>query len=70
MQTTELIAAIDDEISRLQAARNLLAGIETRNGAEALNHRGGKRTMSAEARAKIAAAQKKRWAVHKKATNR
>jgi hypothetical protein len=52
MNTSELIASIDAEISRLQQARKLLAGgIEMRDG---------KRVMSAEARARIATAQRKR----------
>ena len=59
MNTSELIAAIDADIHRLQQARKLLAGgIEMGDG---------KRVMSAEARARISAAQKKRWAQQKKA---
>lgn len=57
--TEQWIATIDAEISRLQQARKLLAG-KTRT-------RGGKHVMSAEARARISAAQKKRWAQRKKA---
>jgi hypothetical protein len=54
LNTFELIAAIDAEISRLQQARKLLAG--------GTGTRGGKRgSMSAEGRARISAAQKKRW---------
>jgi len=49
-----LIEAIDAEISRLQQARKLLAG--------SAGTRGAKRVMSAEARARIGAAQRKRWA--------
>ena len=59
MNTPELIAAIDAEISRLQQARKLLAG--------GTGTRGGKHVMSAEGRARISAAQKKRWALRKKA---
>jgi hypothetical protein len=63
MNTSELIAAIEAEISRLQQARKLLAG-----GTET---RGGKRgVMSAEGRARISAAQKKRGAQQKKAAKR
>jgi hypothetical protein len=76
MNTAELIAAIDQELSILREARNLLTG----NGG--MVHRPGrppatsfsfgnrprkKRFLSTEARAKIAAAQKKRWAKQKAA---
>jgi hypothetical protein len=60
MNTSELIAAIDAEIDRLQQVRKLLAGTT--------GIRGGKRTFSAEARARISAAQKKRWAQRRKAS--
>ena len=71
MNTSELLANIDDEISRLRQVRALLAG-------DGAGKRGGSRpaasfefganrthkrhTMSAAGRARIAAAQKKRWA--------
>jgi len=64
MDTAQLISEIDSEISRLQQARTLLAGERIDGRA---NRRGGKRTLSAEARAKIAAAQRKRWAKQKAA---
>jgi hypothetical protein len=65
MNITELISDIDAEISRLQEVRALLAGHHghVRPGRKL----GKKRTMSADARARIAAAQKKRWAAWKKA---
>jgi hypothetical protein len=51
------VTAIDAEITLLQQARNLLD-----------DKKPGKRhTMSAEARAKISTAQKKRWAKARKA---
>jgi hypothetical protein len=75
MATTELLAAIDEEIARLQQARKLLVGQdigsgrakariggESRNGTVAR-----KRVLSPEARKRIADAQKKRWAKAKKA---
>jgi hypothetical protein len=62
MNTSELIAAIDAEISRLQQARKLLAG--------STGTRGGKHVISAEGRARISAAMKKRWAAAKKARKR
>ena len=68
MNTDELIASIDEEIDRLMQVRKLLitgASFQTRG-----RKRKGKRTLSAEARARIAAAQKKRWAQQKKAANR
>jgi topoisomerase IA-like protein len=65
MDRTELLSSIDAEIARLQEARALLAGRDghVRRGRKP----GKKRTMSAEARARIAAAQRKRWAAQKKA---
>ena len=68
MNTTELIFAIDSEITRLQEARTLLAG---QNGH---THRtvkpAKKRTMSAEARKRIGDAQRKRWAKQKQAAKK
>ena len=61
----DILASIDSEISILKQARALLVG--TSNGGR--GSRKGKRTwtMSAEARARISAAQKKRWAKQKRA---
>jgi hypothetical protein len=61
---TELLSSIDSEIARLQEARALLAGqdvpgIPTVRG---VRRRG---QLSAEARERIAAAQRKRWARQK-----
>jgi hypothetical protein len=59
-----LIAAIDAEIATLVRARTLLVTVaSTRTG-------GRKRKLSAESRAKIAAAQKKRWAEWKRTGKR
>jgi hypothetical protein len=63
MNTSELIAAIDAEIFRLQQARELLAG----SRGTGVSKPG---TMSAEARARISTAQKKRWAQQKRAAKR
>ena len=55
MDRQTMLSAIDSEIDRLQKARSILLN----------EHRGtnrAKRHMSEEARARIAAAQKKRWA--------
>jgi topoisomerase IA-like protein len=65
MNTPELLSSIDSEIVRLQQVRSLLAG---RDGHVRLGRKPRmKRTMSAEARARIAAAQRARWAKQKKA---
>jgi hypothetical protein len=59
MNTSELIAAIDAEISRLQQVRKLLSGSTATHGSKP-------GTMSAEGRARISAAMKKRWAKQKR----
>jgi hypothetical protein len=65
----EILAALDAEIARLQLARSLIAasGEPKRRGPPAKSASSTvpapkKRTLSPEARKKIAAAQKKRWA--------
>ena len=77
MANKEVIAAIDKEINRLQQARDILAGEEEeiaprgRNLAKQVIKKrvgrpaGSKRVLSAEARKRIADAQKKRWAAQK-----
>jgi len=69
MQMTEIVAALDSEIARLQQVRGLLMGSTPPGG---VGSSGGeirkKRHLSADARARIAAAQKKRWANAKKTT--
>jgi hypothetical protein len=60
MNTDEIVQTIDAEISRLEQVRALLAGHTTPL------KRGKRSTMSAEGRARIAAAQRKRWAAKKK----
>jgi hypothetical protein len=72
MQTTEIIAELDAEIARLQQAKDLLNGTTTKRGpgrpaAGATAAAPMKRVLSAEARARIAAAQKARWAKARKA---
>jgi hypothetical protein len=66
METKQLLAAIDEEISRLTQARSLLAGgaLKVKGGSSVGN---GRRALSPEARKRIADAQKKRWAKAKKA---
>jgi hypothetical protein len=71
MNVEEIIAALDAEIQKLSSARAVL----TLNGASAglgvqKKKRGRKSGLSPEGRARIAAAAKKRWAAHKKATGK
>jgi hypothetical protein len=68
MNTSELIAAIDAEIDRLQQARNLLALMILREAIKPRRQAKRKNVMSAEGRARISAAQKKRWTQQRKET--
>jgi hypothetical protein len=79
MATKEMIAALDEEISRLQMARKLLAGETAPQpaakgkksvAAPAEAEPAPKRVLSEEARERIAAAQRKRWAAAKKAAKK
>lgn len=65
MNVNEILANIDDEISRLRQARALLVG-QGYSGSRAGRPKK-KRHMSAEGRARIAAAQRRRWAKQKRA---
>jgi hypothetical protein len=56
-----LLSAIDDEISRLTQARTLLAG-----GQNKVSRPPKPRNLSADARKRIADAQRRRWAAQKK----
>jgi len=82
VKVEEILAGIDQEIARLQHARNLLAGDQPRRGrprgsksaksapkaAKAVKTTGRKkRKLSAEGRKRIADAMRKRWAERKKA---
>jgi hypothetical protein len=78
MGLSEIVTALDDEILRLQQVRHLLAGTNGHVphaatsfafGANQLKARK-RRHLSAEARARIAAAQKKRWAAQRKKTKK
>ena len=53
----QLVNEIDDQIQRLTTARNALMGINGGDGAPRKQ-----RVMSADARERIAGAQRKRWA--------
>jgi len=74
MDTNGLLGMIDAEIARLTRARTILAGGDGfRPGRGMLLGASGfrkKRHMSAEARRRISAAQKKRWAARKKAASK
>jgi hypothetical protein len=70
VNTQELLAGIDQEIARLQNARNLLAGLgetKRRGRPPGTGKKSAmKATLSAAARQKIAEAQRKRWAAQKR----
>jgi hypothetical protein len=78
MGINEIVAALDDEISRLQQVRSLLTGTKGNLTHAATSFAFGansgkphkKRHLSAEARERIAAAQRKRWAAQKKAAKK
>lgn len=78
MNTENIISQIDAEISRLQQAKTILAGISTSklvgrtsgHKQEAITAKPAKRVMSAEGKAKIAKAQKARWAKVRKAAKK
>ncbi|HTW44945.1 MAG TPA: hypothetical protein VMD58_05320 [Acidobacteriaceae bacterium] len=67
MSREQILAAIDEEISKLQQVRKLLQGS---GGRLTTGFSGGKprakRVLSPEARQRIAAAQKRRWAKQKR----
>jgi hypothetical protein len=75
MHTNEILSQIDAEISRLQEVKNILSGMSTTKAKRGPNKTHvaptlittKRRTMSAEGRLRIAAAQKARWAKAKKA---
>ena len=78
MTIEAILSAIDAEISKLQQARAMLADVPSAPAKKSVGRPKGtkslvvaksvkKRVMSEEARARIAAAQKKRWAATKKA---
>ncbi len=69
MQVSQILVEIDNEIARLQQARNLLAGESVKGakrGRSAVKRAPSKRKMSAEGRRKIAEAMKRRWAERRK----
>ena len=71
MNTNEIIFQIDQEIARLTKIKELLQGVPTKKGpgrpradavAQTVAKKKTRRKMSAEGRARIAAAMKARWA--------
>jgi hypothetical protein len=69
MTIADIIQELDAEIARLQQVRALLSNARISGAANLNSLRDGrrKRVLSAEAREKIAAAQRKRWAAQKRA---
>jgi hypothetical protein len=71
MTVDNIVSSIDDVIARLLEARNLLAAdVSTSTNKAAAKKITGKRKMSTAGRKRIAEAQRKRWAAHKKAAAR
>jgi hypothetical protein len=69
MSREQILAAIDEEISKLQQVRKLLqssGGNKLVPGFSKTGKPRAKRILSPEARQRIAAAQKRRWAKQKK----
>lgn len=67
MSREKILAAIDEEISKLQQVRKLLSsGGKLVSGFTGSGKPRAKRILSPEARQRIAAAQKRRWAKQKK----
>ena len=66
MQINKVIAVLDEEIVRLKQAVSLLKGAAPSTKAKSAGV-SRKRILSAEGRARIAAAQKARWAKAKRA---
>jgi hypothetical protein len=64
MDNAKILAAIDEQIGRLEEAKRLLGGGSSSNGRK--TGKTGRRKMSAAARKKISLAQKARWAKQKK----
>ena len=75
MNRHQIVATLDAEIARLQQVRAVLNGTVTgerrgRPPASAKQNTPKKRVLSAEARAKIAEAQRRRWAKSKRAAKK
>lgn len=77
MSVESILAEIDAEIEKLRQVRSLLsksgsidALIAKPKGRKATAKKAAKRVLSPEARARIAAAQKRRWAAAKKSSKK
>lgn len=78
MSLESILAEIDTEIARLEQAKGLLTGTANKRGpgrprsiaSEAAPKKRKRSRMSAEGRAKIAAAQKARWAKARKVASK
>jgi hypothetical protein len=70
METNAIIVSIDEELQRLRQARKLLLGTGSGHVAARGTKKKRHHTMSAEGRARIAAAQRARWAKQKKAAKK
>ena len=75
MEAKGIIAEIDAEIARLQQARALLSGVSVkakpgRPKGSANKPQRRKRVLSADARKRIADAQKRRWAERRKSAGK
>jgi len=66
MNTQAIVADIDAQIAKLQEAKAVLIGLDSVPVKSKVGRPKKRKKMSAEARATIAAAQKKRWAATKK----
>lgn len=67
MTREELVAAVDEEIGRLEKVRALLQSTGGAKIGSSFGKPRKKRVLSADARARIAAAQRRRWAKQKAA---
>jgi hypothetical protein len=67
MTTTDILRQIDVEIATLKQARSIITGTPTASAKKTAPKPKKKSKMSPEGRARIAGAQKKRWAALKKA---
>ena len=70
MAINSILTEIDAEIARLQKVKNLLSSADVRSSRKSTTaaKKRSKRRLSPDARERIAAAQRKRWAAAKKTT--
>jgi len=66
MDNAKILAAIDEQIGRLEEAKRLLGGGSSSSSNRRKTGKTRRRKMSAAARKKISLAQKARWAKKKK----